>query len=445
VTSIIWDNWGSSTVAQRVQLERYIKFSVDYLNSLLIHPIDFDIRAGALDLGDSIIAQARSDIHPLDRVPETYAPVGMIQASGGIEVPGTDAFIQFNHAMWSGLFFDPTPFDGLDVPSDQVDLISTITHELLHAIGFNNFTDDGSGQNELGVTLPMDRFMFLSPEGIMYFTGEEAMAVHGGPVPLAYGTLAHLDAPNDLMHPYAYAGYRDYVSDLNLAMLRDMGVPTIRGNEFVATAGADHFVGNNASDHFVVGGPSQAGTVSRFEGALGFDTVTYWGGRSDFAVAFDGSEVRIGHGGSVDVLTSIERVEFADGALLFDFDSANADAIYRLYGGAFDRTPDEDGLRYWTFGWLNSGGSLEDAAWMFIGSDEFIDTYGDWLSDETFVAQLYRNVLGREDSGSGIAYWTDYLASGLGDRGNVLVQFTQLPEYVGLSAADLENGYWVTA
>nr|WP_245247812.1 DUF4214 domain-containing protein [Tianweitania sediminis] len=82
---------------------------------------------------------------------------------------------------------------------------------------------------------------------------------------------------------------------------------------------------------------------------------------------------------------------------------------------------------------------------MFIGSDEFEDTYGAWITDLDFVSQLYRNVLGREGEGAGIDYWTDALAAATMDRADVLVQFTQLEEYVGLSNADLQNGYWVMA
>jgi hypothetical protein len=51
------------------------------------------------------------------------------------------------------------------------------------------------------------------------------------------------------------------------------------------------------------------------------------------------------------------------------------------------------------------------------------------------------NVLGRPGEADGVAFWNDYLVGG--DRAVALVQFTQLADYVGLSQADIVNGYWV--
>jgi hypothetical protein len=68
--------------------------------------------------------------------------------------------------------------------------------------------------------------------------------------------------------------------------------------------------------------------------------------------------------------------------------------------------------------------------------------YGSGLSNAEFVDQLYMNVLGRMGEADGVNFWNDYLNAG-GDRAVALVDFTQLPEYVGLSQADIESGYWV--
>lgn len=442
MASITWDNVGASTVSLRVQLEQYLDFSIDYINSLLVNPINFDVVASIYDIDENTIAQARSDYHPLDAAGSTVAPVGMVQASSGVEVAGKDAFVEFNQSMIPSLFLDTTPFTGTDVPQFQFDLVSTIVHELLHALAFMTFSDEGFPQ-----TTPMDRLLFNAPDGKTYFTGKEAIAAFGGPVPLADGSISHLGEPftlgADLMYPSAFFGYRSYVSDLDLAMMRDMGIPTVRGNTFNATAGADTFNGNNARDVFIVATADAGSASDTFNGQLGHDVVRYSGTRAEHSVVLTGDTVRVTHGGSTDTLNSIERIEFSDGVLLVDFDSANADAAYRLYGGAFDRTPDEGGLRFWTFGWLNQGESLLDAAATFIGSDEFKAKYGSWTSDADFVSQLYRNVLGREGESEGLTYWTDALASGAVDRAAVLVNFTQLQEYVGLSSADLQNGYWV--
>ncbi|HEV7415482.1 MAG TPA: hypothetical protein VGN98_04955, partial [Tianweitania sediminis] len=199
MTSIIWDNIGTSSVSQRVQLEKYLKFSIDYINSLLINPINFDVVASLYELdNEGTIAQASSDFLPLDGRGETYAQPGMIEAISGREVAGAiDAFVTFNATNLSDLFFDQTPWSGNDVPSLSIDAIAVTVHELLHTIGFMTFSDDLTGENP-GYTVPMDRLIFAAPDGKIYFTGEEAIAEFGGPVPLAYGSLAHMGAPFDL-------------------------------------------------------------------------------------------------------------------------------------------------------------------------------------------------------------------------------------------------------
>ncbi len=53
------------------------------------------------------------------------------------------------------------------------------------------------------------------------------------------------------------------------------------------------------------------------------------------------------------------------------------------------------------------------------------------------------NVLDRPGEAAGVVYWNEVLDKNLANRADVLVSFTQLPEYVGLSMKDIENGYWV--
>jgi serralysin len=127
---------------------------------------------------------------------------------------------------------------------------------------------------------------------------------------------------------------------------------------------------------------------------------------------------------------------------VFDVTSANAPAAYRLYGGAFARTPDEVGFRFWASK-LDEKASLRSVAAEFINSGEFIGRYGSSLSNAAFVDALYQNVLSRGADAGGVAYWNDVLNKQLTDRASVLVEFTQLPEFVGISAANISNGYWV--
>jgi Ca2+-binding RTX toxin-like protein len=213
-------------------------------------------------------------------------------------------------------------------------------------------------------------------------------------------------------------------------------IGTPRNDSLNGTSGVDRIFGQDGNDVLV----GSAGN-DILNGGLGTDAVRYGSSRSDFTVklATDGT-ISVTKPTGNDKLVSIERIAFTDGALLFDLDSDNAAAAYRLYGGAFDRTPDEGGLLFWT-DYLDNGGTLTAAAAGFVASAEFNSLYGSGLSDAQFVDQLYLNVLGRPGEADGVAFWNDYLVGG--DRAVALVQFTQLAEYVGLSQADIVNGYWV--
>jgi hypothetical protein len=193
------------------------------------------------------------------------------------------------------------------------------------------------------------------------------------------------------------------------------------------------------------------------DGGLGNDTVSYANdpskmrnyARNEVNVSYDGNVIQIKKDpyydvdiGTFDRLTNVERVKFIDGVLVFDVKTSNAPAAYRLYGGAFDRTPDEGGFRFWA-GVLDRGVSLRDVAKDFIASEEFVGRYGSSLSNSAFVDALYLNILDRPGEAGGVAFWNRVLDNKALDRAEVLVEFTQLPEFVGISAANTTNGYWV--
>ncbi len=104
-------------------------------------------------------------------------------------------------------------------------------------------------------------------------------------------------------------------------------------------------------------------------------------------------------------------------------------AIDRLYLAFFLRTPDIDGLRYWTDTY-GDGESLEDIAEHFAQSDEFSQRYAGTDFD-AFLDQIYREVLGREPDEGGKAYWLGLLDDGTVNRGTIVVYFTESDELRG--------------
>jgi len=101
--------------------------------------------------------------------------------------------------------------------------------------------------------------------------------------------------------------------------------------------------------------------------------------------------------------------------------------VARLYFAYFDRIPDQVGLQYW-IAQYKAGMSLDAISEVFATSPEFQITYGP-LTNTQFVTLLYHNVLGREPDPIGLAYWTNQLNTGPMTRGQVMVGFSESPEY----------------
>ncbi len=92
-----------------------------------------------------------------------------------------------------------------------------------------------------------------------------------------------------------------------------------------------------------------------------------------------------------------------------DYQTTDAEFL-RLYRAFFDRDPDLAGAKYW-LSRVGTGVSFDDVAWSFSASQEFGNTYGS-LTDEAFIALVYRNVLGRGADPEGQAYWLAQVRSG---------------------------------
>ena len=105
--------------------------------------------------------------------------------------------------------------------------------------------------------------------------------------------------------------------------------------------------------------------------------------------------------------------------------------INRLYLAYMGRNADAGGLQYWTTQ-INSGAvTLAQASDFFAASAEFLGIYGQ-LTDEQFVDQVYRNVVGREADAEGRAFWLGQLAAGQ-TRGQIMLGFSESPEFIALT------------
>ncbi|HEY8359354.1 MAG TPA: DUF4214 domain-containing protein [Ramlibacter sp.] len=107
-------------------------------------------------------------------------------------------------------------------------------------------------------------------------------------------------------------------------------------------------------------------------------------------------------------ITGIKRLELRGDNPL----SSAEGNLYRLYRAALSRAPDLGGFRYW----LGTAKSLQQCAAGIMACAEFAPVLALWPDRARCIAQLYRNILGRDPDATGLAYWTgraDLDAAGL--------------------------------
>jgi len=197
------------------------------------------------------------------------------------------------------------------------------------------------------------------------------------------------------------------------------------GGKLSVFAGAGNDVITMLSDHHKV------------DGGTGTDTVVFAGNKAQYTVTQADGKLTVASSGGADVLSNVERLQFADGAVAYDIDG-NAGQAWRMYRAAFDRTPDNPGLGYWIKA-LDGHVTLHGLAESFIKSTEFAQRYGDNPSNAAFVARLYNNVLHREAEQEGFNYWVDVLERGE-QRANVLANFSESAENRAQVVGSIEHG-----
>lgn len=108
--------------------------------------------------------------------------------------------------------------------------------------------------------------------------------------------------------------------------------------------------------------------------------------------------------------------------------------VARLYSAYFVRMPDYGGLVFWAQYYRTN--SLLAISNHFATSPEFFDRYGS-LGSADFVALVYNNVLGRAYDPVGQAFWTGEPDSGRMTRGQVMLEFSESPEYQSLVRSEV--------
>lgn len=212
---------------------------------------------------------------------------------------------------------------------------------------------------------------------------------------------------------------------------------TSGANVLDGTRGDDDLYGYGGDDSLFGGAGNDF-----IDGGTGIDVAFYNGARANFTVLTDGDRIRVsdrsGNEGH-DLLSNIERLDFADVAVALDVNGEGGQA-YRLYQAAFDRVPDKVGLGYW-IAQLDDGVSLASVASAFVGSAEFKNLYSTKPGNTGIVTQFYENVLNRAPDQAGVNYWVNILDQRQDTVANVLVAFSESKENYAQLIGVMENGF----
>ncbi len=103
--------------------------------------------------------------------------------------------------------------------------------------------------------------------------------------------------------------------------------------------------------------------------------------------------------------------------------------VGRFYKQILERTPDEEGLAYWSSRLELGEVSAKEVAFGFVFSDEFIEKY---LDNATFLTRLYSAFFAREPDQEGLRYWEDALDKGVSKQ-EVLNGFLGSQEFKALA------------
>lgn len=207
-----------------------------------VRDVSIEVQVHFADIYTAHGGSARSVLRVRDSGMDVYEQGVAAEIRTGIDAnkddPDANITVGIGNLTNGRWWFDPDPWTReTPVPADRIDAFSTFLHELGHAFAYNGWRNSYDGALPGDYESTFDAMCTFDGEN-NFFVGEHAMEVYGGPVPLTYGNIYHLanqaprpgdDLLEQLMNGVAdHRGWRRYVSDLDLAILADTGLP-IRG------------------------------------------------------------------------------------------------------------------------------------------------------------------------------------------------------------------------
>lgn len=186
-----------------------------------------DFADGGPDAGRTVGQNGGVSVLQYGTISELKTGVDLNGASADVTINISQSYVQ------KGFYITSDPATRASVPVGQWDMVSTLIHELGHGLGIAGERDDNGVLS--GAESQWDRLVQIHSDGSAWFTGTYARAIYGGDVPVT--TLHngedyyHLSngtdrAASDVMNGKGELDGTIYgVSDLDLAILKDLGVP----------------------------------------------------------------------------------------------------------------------------------------------------------------------------------------------------------------------------
>ena len=421
----------------------------------------FDAPLGAVTINVNIASlgyNVAASASPSGVVPVSYAGSKTTYMSGFAAEVATGAALSdikrsatLNiDSTWLKAFF-------ADPAASAVEIQRVLQHEIGHMLGFIGYTYQGYAGPVRGIysTTAFDNYIGFNAYG-EYFGGPNAVAAQGGGIKMDSNTVFHTYMPGGVS-VMSYLDQAKTIQPLDLAMLRDTGLPALSPQEvaeheatrlYLAALGrgADG-AGLLFHSRALLAGASLVDDAATFVGSAEF-TRLYGANQSNAAFvntlyqnvlhrgadaggAKTWNDALAGGASRAQVLLGFSESAENRAALEVNpnqsYNETAEAQVERLYDAAFGRTPDALGYGNYTRALLN-GTTLQQEALGFLQSQEFAIRYGAASSNGAFVDALYRNALHRAADAPGRAGYVAALDNGA-SRVDLLVAFSESPEH----------------